>query len=374
LRQVAIACLVHDRTKFSSALAGVTFATLLVLAQVGVYQGFLDGASAIIRRVGGDVWLMARGTPVVEFGEQIAAGSRMAVMGHPCVERVRSVVLAWAAMRRSSGEFDTLQVVGFEPGARPLLPWSLRAGLPGDLEPPFRVAVDEADLHKLGLPHNPIGARLEVGGKTVHVAAVTTGIRGFTLQPYLFTTIETARRLTMVGEGRSTYLVADLKDPSCAASVIATAERRADLEARTTEAFATGTEAYWVTGSGAGAVLGFSALLGLVVGVVIVGQTLYSMTKDHQRELATLKAMGASSWELASFVAWQATLLAFAGGALGTILVFGLRRLLAGAGLKLVLSPGVLTIGYAAIVLMCSVASVGSVRKVILFEAAEVFK
>ena len=120
--------------------------------------------------------------------------------------------------------------------------------------------------------------------------------------------------------------------------------------------------------------LGFSALLGLVVGVVIVGQTLYSMTKDHQRELATLKAMGASGWELASFVAWQAALLAFAGCALGTVLVFGLRRLLAGAGLKLVLSPGVLTIGYATILVMCSVASVGSVRKVILFEAAEVFK
>ena len=374
MRQVAIACLVHDRTKFASALAGVTFATLLVLAQVGIYQGFLDGASAIIRHVGGDVWLMARGTPVVEFGEQIAAGSRTAVMGHPCVERVRSVILAWAPMRRASGEFDTLQVVGFEPGAGPLLPWSLREGLPGDLEPPFQVAVDEADLHKLGLPAKPVGASLEVGGKIVRVAAVTTGIRGFTLQPYLFTTIETARRLTMVGEGRSTYLVADLKDRSCAASVIAAAERRPDLEGRTTEAFARGTETYWVTGSGAGAVLGFSALLGLVVGVVIVGQTLYSMTKDHQRELATLKAMGASSWELASFVAWQATLLAFAGGALGTVLVFGLRRLLAGAGLKLVLSPGVLSLGYLTIVLMCSVASVGSVRKVILFEAAEVFK
>jgi putative ABC transport system permease protein len=374
LRRVAIACLVHDRTKFVSALAGVTFATLLVLAEIGIYQGFLDGASAIIRRVGGDVWLMARGTPVVEFGEQLAAGSRTAVMGHPCVTRVRSVILAWAPMRRPSGEFDTLQVVGFEPGSGPLLPWSLLEGLPADLEPPLRVAVDVADLHKLGLPKDPIGARLEVGSKVVHVGAVTTGIRGFTLQPYLFTTIETARRLTMIGEGRSTYLVADLKDPSCASSVIAAAERRPDLEARTTETFAKGTETYWVTGSGAGAVLGFSALLGLVVGVVIVGQTLYSLTKDHQRELATLKAMGASSWELASFVAWQATVLAVAGGAIGTILVVGLRRLLTGAGLKLVLSADVLSLGYATILLMCTVASVGSVRKVMLFEAAEVFK
>jgi hypothetical protein len=67
-------------------------------------------------------------------------------------------------------------------------------------------------------------------------------------------------------------------------------------------------------------------------------------------------------------------LLALLGGAVGTLLVFGLRRLLAGAGLRLVLSPSVLALGYAAIVLMCSIASIGSVRKVLSFEAGEVFK
>jgi putative ABC transport system permease protein len=277
-------------------------------------------------------------------------------------------------MRRSTGEFDSLQVIGSEPRIGPLLPWSLRDGLPGDLEPPFRAAVDESDLAKLGLPSSPIGAGLDVAGKIIHIAAVTTGIRGFTLQPYMFTTIATARRLAGIAEGRSTYLVIDLKDPACAHDVMALAERRPDIEARTTDSFAKITETYWVTGSGAGAVLGFSALLGLVVGVVIVGQTLYSMTKDHQRELATLKAMGASNLELSSFVAWQAVLLALVGGAVGTILVYGLRRLLAGAGLRLVLSPSVLVLGYAAIVLMCSIASIGSVRKVLSFEAGEVFK
>jgi putative ABC transport system permease protein len=374
LRQVAISCLTHERTKFASALAGVTFATLLVLAQVGIYVGFLEGASAVIRHVGGDVWLMARGTPVVEFGEPVAAGTPTTVLSHPCVERVRPLVFAWVPMRRSTGEFDSLQVIGSEPRSGPLIPWSLREGLPGDLEPPLRGAVDESDLGKLGLPASPIGASLQVADKIIHIAAVTTGIRGFTLQPYMFTTIATARRLAGFAEGRSTYLVIDLKDPACARDVMALAERRPDIEARTTDDFAKITENYWITGSGAGAVLGFSALLGLVVGVVIVGQTLYSMTKDHQRELATLKAMGASNLELSSFVAWQAVLLAIVGGAIGTLLVFGLRRLLAGAGLRLVLSPAVLVLGYAVIVLMCSIASIGSVRKVLSFEAGEVFK
>src|SRR3974390_3213251 len=100
---------------------------------MGIYQGFLDGASAVIRRVGGDVWLMASGTPVVEFGEQIAAGRRLAVMGHPGVEGVRPRIRAGAPTRRPTGAFDTLQVVGVEPRSGPIVPWSLREGLPGDL-------------------------------------------------------------------------------------------------------------------------------------------------------------------------------------------------------------------------------------------------
>ena len=68
-------------------------------------------------------------------------------------------------------------------------------------------------------------------------------------------------------------------------------------------------------GSGAGAALAFSALFSLVIGIVIVGQTLYSITREHLKELATLKAMGASRGELVGFVSWQASFLALVGGA-----------------------------------------------------------
>ena len=37
------------------------------------------------------------------------------------------------------------------------------------------------------------------------------------------------------------------------------------------------------------------AILGLIVGTVIVAQTLYSSTKDHLNEFATLRALGSSS-------------------------------------------------------------------------------
>ena len=98
------------------------------------------------------------------------------------------------------------------------------------------------------------------------------------------------------------------------------------------------------------------------------------MTENRLRELATLKAMGASNVELIRFVAWQAAFLGVLGGALGVVLALGMKRGVAAIGLSLVLSPGVLGVGLGSILFMCALASLASVRKVLSLEAAAVFK
>ena len=92
-----------------------------------------------------------------------------------------------------------------------------------------------------------------------------------------------------------------------APAVRASLERHPQSAVRDRAEFEGMTSHYWVIGSGAGATLAFhEALLGFIVGLVVVGQTLYSLTESRSRELATLKAMGASGRELAAFVLWQA--------------------------------------------------------------------
>lgn len=376
MRAVAIRSLLHDRGKLFGAVAGVAFAAALLLLQVGIYVGFVDTSALLIDHLGGDVWVMARGTEVVDNGEPLSAGSRARIGALPCVRDVRGLVFAFIAMRKSNGALDAVQIVGLDPQAGPtLVPWSLEKGLPGDLSARDRVSVDSIDLGKLHLPADPRGARIQIGAHTVEIAALTHGIRSFTLTPYVFSDIATARRLVGLAEGQSHFWVVDVADPACSASVAAQIEERhPDLQALTAAAFRKKTEDYWVGGSGAGVAIGFSALLGLVVGTVIVGQTLYSVTREHERELATLKAIGATRTELASFVGWQAALLAVLGGVLGFVLAAIGQGFLADAGLMVVLSPRVLVMATCAVVGMCAVASVGSVRKVLHLDAAEVFK
>lgn len=372
--RIALQSLAHDRGKLVASLAGVAFAATLVLAQVGLYAGFLQSSSAVIRHVGGDVWVMARGTVVVDNGERLSAGSREVAAAHPCVERVRGLVLSFQALRKPNGSLEAVQIVGFEPSPRHVLPWAMARGLPQDLHAPMRVAVDRLDVDKLAIDGDPLGSELGIGHESVRVAAVTDGIRAFTLAPYVFAELDTARRLALLGADQAFYWVLDLARPECSSDVVASVSRHPDLVARPTDEFRQMTEEYWVAGSGAGTALGFSALLGLVVGVVIVGQTLYAVTKEHLRELATLKAIGASPLEIVSFVAWQAAFLALVGGGLGLAMAFGVKSWAVDYGLTIVLSGPVLALGVGAVLAMCAVASLWSVRAVLALEAAEVFR
>ena len=73
----------------------------------------------------------------------------------------------------------------------------------------------------------------------------------------------------------------------------------------------------WLFETGAGAALITGAALGLIVGVVIVAQTLYSSTKDHLNEFATLRALGASASYIIKVILMQAMLSALIGYVLG---------------------------------------------------------
>jgi putative ABC transport system permease protein len=345
-----------------------------LLVQIGLFVGFLDTSSALVRRVGGDVWVMARGTEVLDNGAPVGPAARARLAANPCVTSVRGLVVAVAPFKKPSGAVDFAQIVGVDPSPGRQVPWSLARGLPADLLGPLRVAVDEHDLEKLQITGDPVGAPIDVGGRRARVAALTHGIRSFALYPYLFADIANARRLADVDAASAQYWVADLAAPACAAAVLTDLASVPGLDAHTTDEFADLTERFWVVGSGAGGALGFSAIFALVVGAVIVGQTLFSITKEHLKELATLKAMGGSPRELVAFVAWQGAFLAVAGGVLGFVLAKALERALSSQGVEVVVSRSVTLLGGAAVATMCVLASLPSVRKALTLEAAEVFR
>ena len=76
----------------------------------------------------------------------------------------------------------------------------------------------------------------------------------------------------------------------------------------TRQQFSDMTANYWMFSTGAGITVIMAAVLGLLVGVVVVAQTIYAATIDHIREFGTLKAMGATNGYIYGVIMRQAAI------------------------------------------------------------------
>lgn len=373
MHRVALRCLFHDRVRLAAALVGVAVATVLMLIQVGIYHGFGAAASAPIRHIGGDVWVMSRDNRQLDHSPVLFAGADASLRAHPCVRSVRAALFEFTTFRHADGTLDSLELVGVDLAGAPV-PWSMARGLPSDLNAPGRITVDVNDAAMLGA-RDPIGAPLEIAGRTAHVGALTRGLRGnFGIHPIAFASARTARELAGLGPREASYWVAELEDPRCAPSVIAAVERDPSLRAMGAEAFAERVERELLDTSGIGVALAFIALLGFAVAATIVAQTLLASLRQHRRELAMLKALGARPAELVSFVAWQTALLASVGVAAGVGLAYLLREGLSGLSVPVVLPAGAVALGALTVLGLCAAASLGSVRAILRIEADEVLR
>ena len=130
---------------------------------------------------------------------------------------------------------------------------------------------------------------------------------------------------------------------------------------------------YWLFGTGAGGALLGGTVLGLIVGTVIVAQTLYSSTKDHLTEFATLRALGSSAQYIHKVILTQAAVSGLCGWALGTVLTILITAVSGDAALPIIFTPSLAAFLLVVTLLMCAVSAVSSILKVTKIDPAMVF-
>jgi putative ABC transport system permease protein len=206
------------------------------------------------------------------------------------------------------------------------------------------------------------------------VAAVTNGIRSFTTTPFVFMDVERARTYTGVPSGKATYLIVRLHAEADRGAV-----RRqlmsniANVEVLTPAEFRERSRTFWLFGTGAGAALFAGALLGVIVGTVVVAQTLYASTKEHLNEFATLRAMGSSRRYIYKVILWQALLSAIIGFAIAALVGDAVVRLTEGTALPIVITPGLMAGLFVLTLVMCIGSSIAAIVQVTRIEPAMVF-
>jgi putative ABC transport system permease protein len=270
-------------------------------------------------------------------------------------------MIGFTYWRKPNGKSLTpIFLIGTQPERGGLQPWNLIEGTVSDLALPQAVAVDRTYFDRLGLTSG--GEFGEIGDKKARVAAVTKGIRSFTTTPYVFTSLDRARAYLGAPSTSATYFLVRTSPGANVEDVrrqLATA--LPDLEIITSEEFRRRSRSYWLFGTGAGAALFGSAVLGIVVGTVIVAQTLYSSTKDHISEFATLRAMGSSRRYLYSVIICQAFLSAVIGFAIAASAGLALARLSAESALPIVMTPTLLASLFVLTLGMCLMSAISAI-------------
>lgn len=370
---LALRNLLHDRVRLAVTLIGILFSIVLVAVQLGLYLGSSEMITANIARSNADLFITTYGAKSFEDGGVLLSDrERHQALATPGVESVVPLVVSFAEWRKPSGGSSRVVLVGSDADSRGLVPWSLVEGTLDDIKAPDAIAVDRSYLGELGV--NGIGDSAQAANGRVKIRALTEGIRSFTQSPYAYTTLNRARQLLGVPEDRSTFLLVKLAPGADMAKVQTDlASRLESADVLTKDEFESRSLLQWLFRTGAGLALIGGAILGSLVGTVIVAQTLYSSTKDHIHEFATLRALGSSKSYIHKVILAQAGLSAVIGYVLGMAIALLVLYASRNSSLPLVMTPGLAFWLFALTLFMCSISALSAIVKVTKIDPATVF-
>lgn len=364
--------LFHDRIRLAVTLIGILFSIVLVAVQLGLYLGARKTIIGMIDNSKADLWVMAYGAKSFEEAQLQSGRGRYTALSVPGVESVTPVVAAFQRWRKPAGGLVLSVLVGIDVDDQGLMPWNMVAGTPQSLTAPDGVAVDKTYLKSLGI--DGVGDTAQIGPRKVRVVGMTDGIRSFTMSPYIWTTSNRARALINAEPDQATFFLVKLKPGADLETVRAGIKSRMDdTEVLTGDEFRNRSLQHWLYGTGAGVALIGGALLGLLVGTVIVAQTLYSSTKDHLTEFATLRALGSSTSYIWKVILAQATLSAVLGYILGMTIAGAVIVASQRSPLPIIMTPSLAGLLFALTLGMCSLSAISAIFKVTRLDPAMVF-
>jgi putative ABC transport system permease protein len=365
--------LFHDKIRLTVTVTGIVFAVVLIVVELGLFVGFSVTTSSLVDNSNADLWVTSRHVPYVELGVPFSERKLYQVRAVPGVAEVQKSIVRWTQWQRPDGRRESVQIVGLNPDSLLGRPWNLVQGRVEDLDRPDAVIMDDIYKEKLGADH--VGQLFEINSKRARIVGFTHGIRSFTTSPYVFTTFKRAQEYAGIHDDQAIFLLVKTTPGANLKQVRSGILNHVkDVEVFTSAEFSRMTQIYWMFTTGAGVAVLLAAILGLVVGFVVVAQTIYATTMDHLREYGTLKAMGAPNSYVYKVIIHQAAISAVIGYVLGMLVSVLVVRASQSGGAAILL-PWPMAIGmFFLTLLMCIGAALVSINKVTRLDPAMVFK
>ena len=363
------------------ALAGIAFAVLLIMMQLGFRAALFDSAVRYHERLDYDIALFSNDSVFIVRPQPFSIRRLYQALGLSQVRRVSPVYIApavwknpWTNDRHSITAFgvrpedDVLRTTGFQDGATLLRRQDVLL-FDSASRPEFGPVKDRFDAA------HPLVA--EVNDREIKVVGLYEMGPSFGIDGNIITSDDNWLRLFPDRARNDIQLGLIQLEPD--ADVEATRDELAALLPRdvlvmTRADFIEREKEYWNSATPIGYIFAFGAVMGFVVGAIIVYQILFADVSEHLREYGTLRAIGYSNRFVSGIVVHQAAILGLLGYVPGLVIV----SYLYGAAARATLMPMRITLARAVGVLlltllMCALSALLALRKVRRLDPADVF-
>jgi putative ABC transport system permease protein len=384
MNSVAIKMLIGDRAKYLGIIMGITFASLLITQQLGIFVGLMSRTYGAITDLAlPDVWVMDPKVQFIDDVKPLQDTELYRVRGIAGVEWAVPLYKGLLKARLESGEFQTCNVLGLDDSTLIGGPPEMTHGTLADLRRADGIVVDElaartklAKVAPDGHTRIPlkIGDTVELNDHRAIVVGLCKVSRTFQSQPVVYTTYSRATTFAPKERKLLSFVLVKAKPGVDQRELCQRIEKSTGLMALTSQGFKEMTVRYFMKYTGIPINFGIAVVLGFIVGTAIAGQTFYNFTLDNLRHFGALKAMGAGNGTLLRMILLQSLIV----GAVGYGLGVGLAALIGWSSrnteLSFLLPWQLLMVTAVAVLVICAFASLMSIRKVMKLEPAIVFK
>ena len=311
---LATRTLLYDRLRLAISLAGIGFAVFLLLLLRGIMDGTIARSTTYVDHVGADLFVAGPGvTNMLLATSAVPAGAAGAMATADGVSEA-AAIMRFPVIITSGERSRPATAIGY--GAGELGgPWRLTAGRP--TTGPGETVLDAALADELGAG---VGDTVSVGGRSFTISGLsdeTAAIAG----KVVF--LDRAVLQSLAGAEDTVNFVLVRVAPGAPTTAVA-----ADLRARFPGLSVLTREDLSRSDRGMLSDLFISPInvmstAGFLVGLAIVGLTMYTTTAERLRDFGVLKAIGASDGYLLRIVVTEAVVL----GAVGFVLGYGVARL-----------------------------------------------
>jgi len=375
---VALRMLTGDRAKYLGLVFAIAFSTFLLENQTSIFAGIMSRTGNQISDVTeAEVWVMDPQTVYFEETKALKDTDLNRVRGVPGVEWAVRLFKGGPVARTAAGKFSQCVVLGLDDATLVGVPRKMLMGAWSRLREPNSVIIDKAG-YMLLFPGEPleIGRTLELNDHLARIVGISDASAGFVSFPIIHARYSEAVNFQGRERSQMSFIVARQQSGLTPKQLCDRIAEQTGLRARTREEFRWDCIRYYLANTGIPVNFGITITIALIVGTVVAGQTFYLFTVENLKQFGALKAIGVTNWRLMGMILLQACTVGAIGFSLGTgmaaVFFEVTSKQIATRGLVLMWECAALTA--ACIFFVVIVASVLSIRRVLVLEPAAVFR